>query len=230
MDVFPELINTENDTVRDIEASEKEGIVETTHFILSYLKSPITLSFEYNHYGPRISDFLYLITHFGISESILTNCEYNPLTRDDLTNYKERIHRCSFFIAKVHKDNVRRINQIDSGLFTALDTASSISDPEYVSISLKYDYKKMGNTNNIKKIVNKIIEKFKKDKGSLNMFDTLRVKAEDGDNRNKLREFDLLNIWVTSEVKVEKREKSRAIVSIDMFEKMKKELYKEFTR
>ena len=88
----------------------------------------------------------------------------------------------------------------------------------------------MGNTNNIKKIVNKIIEKFKKDKGSLNMFDTLRVKAEDGDNRNKLREFDLLNIWVTSEVKVEKREKSRAIVSIDMFEKMKKELYKEFTR
>ena len=230
MDVFPELINTDNDKVRDIEADEKEGIVETTHFILSYSKKKLLLAYEYNHYGPRISDLIYYITFFGTQESIVDKCDFYPLTRDDLDNYKNRMHRFSFFLAKVHKDHINRIEKIDSELFSAIDTASSISDAEYVTLYLKYDYTKEKSTSKIKKIANKIIDKLRSDKSFLNVFDTLKVKAEDGNNNNRLKEFDLLNIWVKSEVKVEKREKSRAIISADMFEKMVKELKKEFGR
>src|SRR5690554_7387425 len=35
MENFPELMNTIDDVVRDIEAEEAEGIIETSHFILS---------------------------------------------------------------------------------------------------------------------------------------------------------------------------------------------------
>ncbi len=36
MDVFPELMDTDNDVIRDIDAAESEGIVESSHFILSH--------------------------------------------------------------------------------------------------------------------------------------------------------------------------------------------------
>jgi hypothetical protein len=230
MDVFPELINTESDKLRDIEATDKEGIVEITHFVLSYSKDPIILCFEYNHYGPRISDFIYYIDIFGAKEKVSDKCDFFALTRDDLKNYKSRMHRFSFFLAKVHKDNVLRLNEIDSELFSAISTANSISDAEYVTLSLKYDYANSPSTSKIKTIVNKLIDKLVTDKKYLNVFDTLKVKAEDANNNDKLKEFDLLNIWIQTEVKVQKREKSRSIMSTDLFDKMMTSLYKEFTR
>ena len=230
MDIFPELINTENDKVRDIDADKEEGIVETTHFLLSYAKKSLALAYEYNHYGPRISDFVYYVNFFGTSQNICDECDYMPYTRDDLDNYKNRMHRVSYFLAKVHKDNVNRVKSIDKDLFSAIDTASSISDAEYVTLSLKYDYAKIKGTSKIKEITKRLIEKLTSDKKNVNVFDTLKVKAEDGNNHDKLKEFDLLNIWVQSEVKVEKREKSRAILSTDMLPKMIKELRKEFGR
>jgi hypothetical protein len=35
LDVTPEILNMKTDTARDIEMAEEEGIVETTHFVIS---------------------------------------------------------------------------------------------------------------------------------------------------------------------------------------------------
>ncbi|WP_158827681.1 hypothetical protein [Mucilaginibacter lacusdianchii] len=229
-DVFPELMNTDDDKIRDIEAAENEGIIETTHFILSYNENTIFVSLEFNQYGPRISDFVYYLNHYGYKQGITNGIDFLALYRDDLNSYKERINRVSCVTAKIHKNNISRMNDIDTELFEGFAVAEKASEAEYVTLTFKYDYQQANGVSKIRSKVLNIIDKLKSDKNNVNVLNTLKVKAEDQSRNNKLKEFDLLNIWVKSEVNVEQRSKSRAIVSSDILDKMKKELLQEFNR
>ncbi|RSK41327.1 hypothetical protein [Mangrovimonas spongiae] len=228
MDSFPELMNTSDDKIRDIEAADDEGIIETAHFILSYLNDSLVLSFEFNQFGPRISDFIYYLENISYRFDVLTKIEYQPFVRDELDSYKKRIKRVSSVIAKVHKDDVRRINEFDSELFDAFETAERISDAEYVTLQLNYDYRQLSDTPKIKDKIFNIIDSVRRDKSLLNVFSSLKVKAEDEQTANRIKDFDLLNIWVKSRINVEKKEKSRVIISSDILLKMNQELTKEF--
>ncbi|WP_157209244.1 hypothetical protein [Mariniflexile maritimum] len=228
MDSFPELMNTSDDKIRDIEADDDEGIIETAHFILSYLNDSLVLSFEFNQFGPRISDFIYCIERISYRLDVLSKIEYQPFVRDELDSYKKRINRVSSVIAKVHKDDVKRINEFDSELFDAFDTAERISDAEYVTLQLNYDYRQLSDTTKIKNKIFNIIDSVRRDKSLLNVFSSLKVRAEDEKTANRVKDFDLLNIWVKSKINVEKKEKSRVIISMDILFKMNQELTKEF--
>lgn len=228
MDSFPELMNTSDDKIRDIEADDDEGIIETAHFILSYLNDSLVLSFEFNQFGPRISDFIYCIEHISYRLGVLSKIEYQPFVRDELNSYKKRINRVSSVIAKVHKDDVKRINEFDSELFDAFETVERISDAEYVTLQLSYDYRQLSDTPKIKDKIFNIIDSVRRDKSLLNVFSSLKVRAEDENTANRVKDFDLLNIWVKSRINVEKKEKSRVIISSDILFKMNQELTKEF--
>ncbi len=228
MDSFPELMKTSDDKIRDIEADDDEGIIETSHFILSYLNEKLVLSFEYNQYGPRISDYVCYLENISMRLSVLTKIQYTPLVRDELSMYKNRMNRVSSVIAKVHKDNIKRINEFDKELFDAFETTERLSDAEYVTLQLNYDYRQLSDTPKIKNKVMHIIDTLVKDKKLLNVFSKLKVKAEDENLNNKLKEFDLLNIWVKSRIYVERKEKSRVIITSDILLKMNMELTKEF--
>lgn len=228
MDSFPELMNTSDDKIRDIEATDDEGIIETAHFILSYLNDSLVLSFEFNQFGPRISDFIYYLESISYRFDVLAKIEYQPFVRDELDSYKKRINRVSSVIAKVHKDDVKRINEFDSELFDAFETAERISDAEYVTLQLNYDYRQLSDTPKIKDKIFNIIDSVRRDKSLLNVFSSLKVKAEDEQTANRIKDFDLLNIWVKSRINVEKKEKSRVIISSDILLKMNQELTKEF--
>lgn len=228
MDSFPELMNTSDDKIRDIEATDDEGIIETAHFILSYLNGSLVLSFEFNQFGPRISDFIYYLESISYRFDVLAKIEYQPFVRDELDSYKKRINRVSSVIAKVHKDDVKRINEFDSELFDAFETAERISDAEYVTLQLNYDYRQLSDTPRIKDKIFNIIDSVRRDKSLLNVFSSLKVKAEDEQTANRIKDFDLLNIWVKSRINVEKKEKSRVIISSDILLKMNQELTKEF--
>ncbi|MCQ4034855.1 hypothetical protein [Kaistella montana] len=228
MDGFPELMNTKDDAIRDITAAEEEGIIETSHFILSLAKKPMILSLEFNQYGPRINDFIFYLEHFIFKEGVSAKIEYNPFVRDDLENYKKRIHRVSSVVAKVHKDDVKRVNEYDKDLFDAIATAANISEAEYVTLELKYDYRNMPDTPVIRNKILKIINKLISNKKAYSVFTKLVVKAEDNEYNDKLKNFDLLNIWIKTRIMVEKKPKSRVIVSADIFSKMGIDLVKEF--
>jgi hypothetical protein len=230
MDAWPELMDTISDVVRDIEAAESEGIIETSHFILSYKNDQLLLSFEFNQYGPRASDFTGFLIDKSQSLNIFEKLDYTPYSRDDLPKYKRRINRISLVTAKVHKDNYKRINDFDRELFDAFETANNVSDAEYVTLDFKYDYRNLNGSSSIRGKIMNIIDRLIGDKTATNVFETLKVKAEDTERNNKIKEFDLLNIWVKSDIKVEKKPKSRAIVSADIFQKMQNELQKEFER
>lgn len=228
MDGFPELMNTKDDAIRDITAAEEEGIIETSHFILSLAKKPMILSLEFNQYGPRINDFIFYLEHFIFKEGVAAKIEYNPFVRDDLENYKKRIHRVSSVVAKVHKDDVKRVNEYDKDLFDAIATAANISEAEYVTLELKYDYRNMPDTPVIRNKILKIINKLISNKKAHSVFTKLVVNAEDNDHNDKLKNFDLLNIWIKTRIMVDKKPKSRVIVSADIFSKMGIDLVKEF--
>lgn len=230
MDVFPELMDTQSDIIRDIEAAESEGIIEPSHFILSYKNESMILSFEFNQYGPRVSDMSAFLTNKVQDLNIFEKIEYNALCRDDLHQYKKRIKHISLVTAKVHKDNLKRINELDTELFDAFETAAKVSEAEYVTMNLSYDFRDFKSSMNMRDKIMKIIEKFIGDKSTSTIFSTLKVKAEDQARNNRIKEFDLLNIWVKSEIRVENKPKSRAIVSADIFQKMQEELNKEFNR
>ena len=220
MDGFPEIMNTKDDVIRDIEAAEEEGIIETSHFILSLAKKPMILSLEFNQYGPRINDFIYYLEYFILKAGVTAKIDYKAFVRDDLENYKNRIHRVSSVIAKVHKDDVKRINEYDKDLFDAIETAARISEAEYVTLELKYDYRSMADTPVIRQKILKIINKLISIKKAHSVFSKLIVNAEDSAQNDKLKDFDLLNIWLKTKLKVEKKPKSRVIVSADIFSKM----------
>ena len=228
MENFPELMNTIDDAVRDIEAEEAEGIIETSHFLLSYSKPQLILSFEFNQFGPRISDFIYYLERFLNRFGVLEKLEYQPFVRDDLPNYRKRIKKVSSVIARVHKDNVKRVNDVDSELFDAIETASNISESEYVTLELKYDYRKLPETPKITNKMLNIIDKLISNKKTNSIFSKLVVKAEDSSQNYRIKDFDLLNIWIKTRLTVDKKPKSRVIVSQDILSKMSIALSSEF--
>lgn len=228
MEDFPELMNTTDDAIRDIEATDEEGIIETSHFILSYSKSSLVLSLEFNQYGPRINDFVHYLEHFLVNASVISRLESNAYIRDDLENYKKRINRVSSIVAKVHKDNIKRIHEFDRDLFDAIYSAANISEAEYVTLKLKYEYRQPTGTPRIREKIINVINKLILNSNSHSVFSKFTVVAEDNDSGNKLKDFDLLNIWIKTHITVEKKPKSRVIISADIFNKMGIELSKEF--
>lgn len=225
MDNFPEILKTTDDKIRDIEVDDDEGILETSHFILSYSKNKLILALEHNQYGPRVSDFHYFINSFLTRNQIVSYLIIDPLTNDIVIDYGKRINKISFFIAKVHKDNVGRMEKYSKGVFSALKTASTISESEYLTIQFNIDTRKAAKTTKLKNLVLKIASTFSKNNKSNEDFETLKIKAEDTENGNRIKDFDLLNVWIKSVLKVDKKPNSRVIVSIDIFDKMAKDFH-----
>lgn len=231
MDNFPELLDTSNDNIRDIEAKAEEGIIEASHFIISFkhkVNTPI-LAFEFNQFGPRVSDLTHYLERFMYVDGCLRNLSYFPLVKDTLVEYRARMNRVSRVIAQVHKDNVSRVQDLDTGIWTASKNALEVGNPEYVHLTFKFDYRKSANSSTIRSKIENIIDKFISDpKKYQDTFDKFEVKAEDEEQQNKLKDFDLLNNWVKSVLLVEQKPRSRVIISSDIFDKMNKALLKEF--
>jgi hypothetical protein len=148
--------------------------------------------------------------------------------RNELEAYKKRIKEISEFYVKIHKDNIAKIKSVDTGLISAVEATIDHFDSEYAEIRMKFDYKKI-KPSKIKVTVNNIISYLLKNKEkNIDTFNTLTIKAQDGENDNKLEIFDLLVDRVKSRIKVEKNERHRTVVSIDIYDKMKSEMNKKF--
>lgn len=227
MDAFPELIKTSDDKVRDIEVDDDEGILESSHFVLSVKGDRLILSLEHNQYGPRISDFYFIANSYLFSNEILKTHIIHPLTNDTKINYADRIDRVSYLIAKVHKDNVKRIEKVDKGIFSAIITASEVAEAEYVTLKYNVGKKQIEASSKLRDLILKITSYFDNNANSNLDFETLQIRAIDTENEMKMKDFDLLNIWIKTHIRVEKKPKSRVVLTTDIHEKMKSDLQKQ---
>lgn len=219
-DVFPELINMDDDTTRDIDAKENEGIVETTHFILSYSKRKKYMAIEFSQEGAKVQDLVYYIEHFGFKFHAISKFEYIPIVKDSLEELEQRLGKCSEFVVKVHKDNVERIAQMDKATYSVIKTTQDNFDQDYVTVILKYDYRKR-DSNSIWGSIRNIRNYLIREPEDKDVFDRLEIKGEDEKKNLRIELFDLLSDKVKDTLYVERKDKSKVLVSIDMLEKMK---------
>lgn len=227
-DILPELMNKTTDESRGIDANDEEGLVETTHFIIDFSKKRSTkLAIEFNQFGAKVTDFVNYIQNIGINKNALKTVGFKPIVKDELSQLKNRIRRCSEFTVKVHKDNIEEIKALDDNIYSALIASIDHFKSEYATLTLKFDYKQRPETNEINKSIFNIVRKLIKDKDKTELFNTLSVKAEDRDKNELLETFDLLVDKVRSEISVEKKKRYRTVVSTDIFEKIKMELIKK---
>lgn len=223
-DLLPELMNTETDETKGIEAKEEEGVVETTHFILDYRTGKVFLSLEYNHYGSKITDLVNYIQRIGIDQKILERVGFKPIVKDELESFKNRVNRFSEFVVKVHKDNIAKVRELDQKIWSSLQYSIEHFSSEFATLTLKFDYKQDSEESAIKKSVFNIIRSFSKNPKNKNVFNKLSLRAEDDEKDNLLENFDLLLEKVNSEIRVERKQKYRTLISTDMFQQMTAEL------
>ncbi len=227
-DLLPEIMNTTTDEARGIDAKEEEGLVETTHFLINYSsKNNKKLAIEYNQFGARIADFVMYLQSVGTAKNVLTTVGYRPIVRDELGKFIERINRCSDFVVKIHKDNLAQIQEFDGQLFSAIESSIDQFKSEFATLDLKFDYRKKQATNEISSFLKNIIRKLVADRSKVDLFNVLKVTAEDSDKNNRLAVFDLLVDKVRSNIKVQKKERYRTVISDDIFDKMKTEFIRK---
>lgn len=224
-DVFPEILDMETDKTRDIEAKESEGLVETSHFIIDYKKKKPLLAIEFNQYGGKVVDLVSYIDLIGVKENLLQGIYFNPIVRNDLAKFKERINRISRFVVRVHKDNIAEIKKHSKRLATSLEAANEAVEGDYIEIEYKLDYtKKESSETPVKRTVFGLITWLASKKDDASLFEKLKVDAEDIEKNNALEAFDLLVDKVSSRVNVERKPQHKVLVSADMYYKMKSEL------
>lgn len=219
-DLFPEIMNMTNDLTKGIDVLEDEGIVETTHFVIDYTNSTKKLAIEYNLYGAKIGDLLTYWNLVGKAMDCTEAIKYKPVIKNDLNKVKERLGKCSELYASVHKENVDAIEKMDKKLYTGLKTVRDQYNPEYVNLSLKFDYKQRSETQEANLTIKNLISHLSKKPEAVTFFNTLKTKSEDKLNDFKLEVFDLLVNRVQSRISVEKTPKYRTVVSQHMFEQM----------
>lgn len=224
-DLLPELMNTETDETKGIDAKEEEGLVETTHFIIDYRKDgKVFLSLEYNHYGSKISDLVNYIERVGIDQKILKHVGFKPIIKDELEKFQDRVNRFSEFVVTVHKDNIEKVKALDQKIWSSLHYSIEHFGSEYATLRLKFDFKQEPEDAAIKNSVFNLIKIFSRKPKTKNVFNKLSLRAEDGEKNNLLENFDLLLEKVNSEIRVERKKKYRTLISTDMFQQMTKEL------
>lgn len=223
-DLLPEIMNTNTDEAKGIEAKEEEGLVETTHFVIDYSNSKCKLAIEYNQFGARISDFINYLMNIGLHFEAFYSIKNMPIVNNDLTGLKKRLRKCSEFIVKVHKDNIPYIKEIDTDLFSALEASLEHFNCDYATLDLQFNYKRRTETKKVNNIITKVIDKLSNNKNNLEYFNTLQIKSEDSEKNNLLEIFDLLVDKVKSEIYVQKIKRYRTIVSLDIFDKIKNEM------
>lgn len=223
-DLLPEIMNTQTDVAKGIEAKDEEGLVETTHFVIDFSKKIKKLALEFNQFGSKITDFALYIQNIGVYKKYLKAAGFRPIVKDDLAKIKDRINRCSEFTVKVHKDNVPKIRALDNKVYSVLKLSIDQFKSDYATLTLKFDYKQRQETAEINQSILNLITNLVKDKTKVELFNHLSLRAEDGEKNDLLENFDLLIDKVKSEVSVEKKKRYKTIISTDMFAKMKLEM------
>jgi|GEM_PF-1939399 len=228
-DSFPQLLNIEKEKERDIDAADDEGILEVTHFVISYNDKGANIGIEYNHYGSKVYEIPYILNELLSSSSFTNAGKFKEviLTKDELPRLQSRIRRCSEFIVKVHKENFEKIKSMDGKLYTALSESIKYFESDSALLHLRFELKDGKQTNPIKDLVGRLVTKLIQNRKRSDFFEMLTVRAEDSDKADRLETFDLLIDKIKSDVTWECRPKSRVVLSDDAFGSLAIELSKK---
>ena len=223
---FPMMFNMRNDSTRDLDAEEFEGIVEFSHFVINYKPHPVRIAFEFNQYGAKIQDLARYFSHVGTNHSITEGAGFKHIVNGDLQALKKKIGRISKFTAKISRSNIDTIKKMDTGLASALPMAADHFSMQDVLVELKFDYRHANAQNAVSDMINNLINRLSKNPLQADLFLKLSVEAENLERDNIINAFDLLLDKIRSEIRATKDGKNRTVVSNELLQNMIVEMKK----
>ena len=149
--------------------------------------------------------------------------DWTPLTNNTLEEIEERAVRVSEFRMKIHRTNVQQLEE-DLDIIEIFGDPQNYFNSQYATYELKFDYRRE-NPSAIREFVMRVRNLFRTNPQKIVLFDTLRIRAEDAENNNKLSPFDLLAELLKIEKQVERHDTSKVIVSASMYEELHTALY-----
>jgi hypothetical protein len=223
---FPQLINVNTKVIRDIEAAVDDGIVETSHFLIYCKKNYPQVAYEYNQHGGRINDLLRCLSNSGTKHDITIGMTNQKIVSENLDSFIKRMGKLSRMTVKVHRSNLSIVENVSPKLASGLNGIIEEFEGEYGEINVKFSYDEVSRNSGTFGMIKDVIGEFIKNPLRQKAFDKFIVDAEDIENQNRLHAFDLLLERVRSELKVERKEKSRIINSDNTFKLMNEEFKK----
>jgi hypothetical protein len=187
----------------------------------------IILAIEYNQQGGKSNDLQRYI-NFINHELELNSIRFEPYVKDELESFIRRIQKCAFFRVKVKKENIPYVEQLNERLYTSLNSMQQLGKSDTVEIILNYNLHKDSETRTMTSLIKNFTSYLVQHRSFSEHFENLEVRAEDEDNHRRMELFDLLSDKLKSLVRVERRERAKVVISIDMFNKLQDELNRHF--
>ena len=206
-----------------LEMPEGGGLYEPMHFVIF---PENVVGCEYNSHAPRIES---LKTYLPKKASeILDNVELFPLMKKDVAREISRMGRIRLFDLSIHKDMSEHLRILDDNLIDKLNTA--LEDNRYtdvLEIILKPKDTRRGWIN--LGFLNRIPQFLAAAKDDI---DTAKIHAENVDNDNKMKTFDLLNLFISTTRSIELIDEMHKVVNsgsafdeiIDAYHELKPEI------
>lgn len=229
-DIFPEVYDFSDEKIRDFEIGDERGLVEATHFVIAKKSSTeAQIIVEYNHYGARTSDIIWYLSKLAKETKIIKGIIPLPIVRDDLDSLKSKIAGIKDFIIRVKKDNISRVNDEDAGLATSLAHAQEYSESELVEIKMTFKYKEVElDESPARKNLFGWLDRFKSKPTTKELFESFQINAENSENDDQMEAFNLLLDKERSVLSVDKKKRSRIIISDSFYPQIVKEYKNKF--
>jgi DNA-binding Lrp family transcriptional regulator len=219
-DDMPELINMDTDATREIDKAEREGIVETTHFVISYRKKEKKIGVEYHLSGAKaheLKSYLLAVRELG---SVTEVGMVRIVNGNVLSEVERRMGRVGEIHMKVPKDNIGQLQKVEGQVASMFQTAQDYADTDAVTIDLNFNAKRRQQTNQAEGILRTLTKVLRLNKGASDAFDSLTVKVEDNEHNNRMQIFDLLADKAKTTITVNKKPSGAGLDSVDIFEKI----------
>jgi hypothetical protein len=190
LDVTPEILNMRTDTARDIEMAEEEGIVETTHFVISYKNKRKRLAVEYNAAGAKTHELGRYLENIGVKAGLQSVVITPVLAGDSLTDFLNRVGKMSELEISAPKDSIAQVQKYNKGLASAMEASKDFFKCDTLVLKPQFDIKNKAETGAAKEIVNSIIKAWKSNPLRRSDFKTFKVTGQDSDKNGTLELFD----------------------------------------
>ena len=223
-DEVPELLNMDTDTTRDIDRAEKEGIVETVHFVVSYRNRMKRIAIEYSPTGAKAHEFksyLLLIGEISKLEAVYMERIVNSNVLDEV---QRRMGRIGNIHMQVPKDSIGQLAKLEGKVASLFAEAHEYADTDSVTLDLTFNAKRRVQTDKAKEILTTLTKNIKRNELATEAFESLTVRMEDTEHNKAMEVFDLLSDKAKTRITVEKRPSGNGLVSEDIFQKMSREM------
>lgn len=225
-DEVPELLNMDTDTTREIDRAEKEGIVETVHFVVSYRNRMKRIAIEYHLSGAKAHEFKSYLLRIGEIAGLEAVYMERIVNNNMLDEVERRMGRIGQIHMRVPKDNLGQLKKLEGNVASFFQQAQEFADTDAITLDLQFNAKRRVQTGKAEEILRTLTKNIRRNELAAEAFESLTVRMEDTEHNNAMEMFDLLSDKAKTRVTVNKKPSGNGLDSEDVFQKIADEMHR----